>query len=410
MKLSEINKILSGQINEDITFNKIRTSSKEIEKGDLFLAINKGHDYINEAIKNGAVAIICEKYLDIPSIKVDDSILALGQIAHYIRSLYNIPLIAITGSVGKTTTKELIYLVLSKKYKVLKSNKNQNNHIGLPLTLLNLDETYDIVVTELGMNHFNEISYLSKICNPNYAIITNIGTAHIGNLGSKKNILKAKLEILDGMNEKKLIINNEDKYLKKIKNTIKVDTKSLNIKNIKYGFIQKFDIENVHFVFNSFKHLLNDVYIAIKVGLLFNIDLSLISEAISEYQTMDGRLNIINKEYKIIDDSYNSSYEALIGGLDILKNESNKKFIILGDMLELGKYSIKYHKKINKYLNKVKNKEVLLIGNYTKFIKGIHFDSIDDIIGYLKSNIKENDIVYIKGSRKFNLDKIKTRI
>lgn len=410
MKLSEINKILSGRINEDITFNKIRTSSKEIEKGDLFLAINKGHDYINEAIKNGAVAIICEKYLDIPSIKVDDSILALGQIAHYIRSLYNIPLIAITGSVGKTTTKELIYLVLSKKYKVLKSNKNQNNHIGLPLTLLNLDETYDIVITELGMNHFNEISYLSKICNPNYAIITNIGTAHIGNLGSKKNILKAKLEILDGMNEKKLIINNEDKYLKKIKNTIKVDTKSLNIKNIKYGFIQEFDIEDVHFVFNSFKHLLNDVYIAIKVGLLFNIDLSLISEAISEYQTMDGRLNIINKEYKIIDDSYNSSYEALIGGLDILKNESNKKFIILGDMLELGKYSIKYHKKINKYLNKVKNKEVLLIGNYTRLIKGIHFDSIDEIIEYLKSNLKENNIVYIKGSRKFNLDKIKTRI
>ena len=410
MKLSEINKILNGKINKDITFNKIRTSSKEIEKGDLFLAINKGHDYINEAIKNGATAIISEKYLDIPSIKVDDSILALGQIAHYIRNLYNIPLIAITGSVGKTTTKELIYLVLSKKYKVLKSNKNQNNHIGLPLTLLNLDETYDIVVTELGMNHFNEISYLSKICNPDYAIITNIGTAHIGNLGSKKNILKAKLEILDGMNEKKLIINNEDKYLKKIKNTIKVDTKSLNIKNIKFGFIQEFDIEDVHFVFNSFKHLLDDVYIAIKVGLLFNIDLNLISEAISEYQTMDGRLNIINKEYKIIDDSYNSSYEALIGGLDILKNESNKKFIILGDMLELGKYSIKYHKKINKHLNKIKNKEVLLIGNYTKLIKGIHFDSIDEIIGYLKNNIKENNIIYIKGSRKFNLDKIKTRI
>ena len=410
MKLSEINKILSGQINEDITFNKIRTSSKEIEKGDLFLAINKGHDYIDEAIKNGATAVISEKYLDTPSIKVDDSILALGQIAHYIRSLYNIPLIAITGSVGKTTTKELIYLVLSKKYKVLKSNKNQNNHIGLPLTLLNLDETYDIVVTELGMNHFNEISYLSKICNPNYAIITNIGTAHIGNLGSKKNILKAKLEILDGMNEKVLIVNNEDKYLKKIKNTIKVDTKSLNIKNIKCGFIQEFDIENVHFVFNSFKHLLNDVYIAIKVGLLFNIDLNLISEAISEYQTMDGRLNIINKEYKIIDDSYNSSYEALIGGLDILKNESNEKFIILGDMLELGKYSIKYHKKINKYLKKIKNKEVLLIGNYTKLIKGIHFENIEEIIEYLKDNLKRNDIIYIKGSRKFNLDKIKTRI
>ena len=341
MKLSEINKILKGEIYEDIIFNKIKTNSKEIEQGDLFLAINKGHDYIDEAIKNGAVAVISEKELNIPSIKVEDSIIALGEIAHYIRNLYDIPLIAITGSIGKTTTKELIYLVLSKKFKVLKSNKNQNNHIGLPLTLLNLDESYEIIVTELGMNHFNEISYLSKICNPNYAIITNIGTAHIGNLGSKKNILKAKLEILDGMNEKKLIINNKDKYLKKIKNTIKVDTKTLKIKNMKYGVIQEFDIDNVHFIFNSFKHLLSDVYIAIKVGLLFDIDLNLISEAIGEYQNIDGRLNIINKDYKIIDDSYNSSYESLIGGLKILQNDNNKKFIILGDMLELGKYSSK---------------------------------------------------------------------
>ena len=410
MKLSEINKILKGEIYEDIIFNKVKTNSKEIEQGDLFLAINKGHDYIDEAIKNGAVAVISEKELNIPSIKVEDSIIALGEIAHYIRNLYDIPLIAITGSIGKTTTKELIYLVLSKKFKVLKSNKNQNNHIGLPLTLLNLDESYEIIVTELGMNHFNEISYLSKICNPNYAIITNIGTAHIGNLGSKKNILKAKLEILDGMNEKKLIINNKDKYLKKIKNTIKVDSKNLKIKNMKYGVIQEFDIDNVHFIFNSFKHLLSDVYIAIKVGLLFGIDLNLISEAIGEYQNIDGRLNIINKGYKIIDDSYNSSYESLIGGLKILQNDNNKKFIILGDMLELGKYSSKYHKKINKHLNKIKNKEVFLIGNYTKLIKGIHFDNIEEITKYLKNNLKKNNIVYIKGSRKFNLDKIKTRI
>ena len=410
MKLSEINKILNGEMCEDVTFNKIKTNSKEINNGDLFLAINNGHNYIEEAINNGAIAIISEKNLNVPSIKVKDSIIALGQIAHYIRNLYDIPLIAITGSVGKTTTKELIYLVLSKKYKVLKSNKNQNNHIGLPLTLLNLDDTYDVIITELGMNHFKEISYLSKICNPNYAIITNIGTAHIGNLGSKKNILKAKLEILDGMNEKKLIINNEDNYLKKIKNTIKVDKKNLKIENIKYGFIQEFDIDNVHFIFNSFKHLLNDVYIAIKVGLLFDIDLKLISEAINEYQNIDGRLSIINKDYKIIDDSYNSSFESLIGGLNVLQNEENKKFIILGDMLELGKYSIKYHKKINKYLKKIKNKEILLIGNYTRLIKGVHFDNIEEIIKYLKNNLKENNIVYIKGSRKFNLDKIKTRI
>lgn len=404
MKLSEINNILKGKINKDASFNKIKMNSKDITNNDVFLAINKGHNYIDEAINNGAVGIISEYDLDYPSIKVDNSILALGKIANYIRNLYDIPLIAITGSVGKTTTKELIYNVLSKKYKVLKSEKNKNNNIGCPLTLLNLDETYDIIVLEFGMNHFNEISYLSKICNPDYAVITNIGTAHIGNLGSKKNILKAKLEILDGMSNKNIIVNNKDRYLKRIKNTIKVDEKRLNVI---YKNENEFIIDNVIFNY-KYKHILPDIFIAIKVGLLFDINLKLISEAISEFEPIDGRLNIINREYKIIDDSYNSSYESLIEGLKSLDN--NFKYIVLADMLELGKFSIKYHKKVNKYLKKIKNKKVLLIGNYTKYIDGIHFENLDELILFLKSNIKKCDTIYIKGSRKFNLDIIKTRI
>ena len=404
MKLSEINNILKGKINKDVSFNKIKMNSKDITTNDVFLAINKGHNYIDEAINNGAVGIISEYDLDYPSIKVDNSILALGKIANYIRNLYDIPLIAITGSVGKTTTKELIYSVLSKKYKVLKSEKNKNNNIGCPLTLLNLDETYDIIVLEFGMNHFNEISYLSKICNPDYAIITNIGTAHIGNLGSKKNILKAKLEILDGMSNKNIIVNNKDRYLKKIRNAIKVDEKRLNVI---YKNENEFIIDNVIFNY-KYKHILPDIFIAIKVGLLFDINLKLISEAISKFEPIDGRLNIINREYKIIDDSYNSSYESLIEGLKSLDN--NFKYIVLADMLELGKFSIKYHKKVNKYLKKIKNKKVLLIGNYTKYIDGIHFENLDELILFLKSNINKGDTIYIKGSRKFNLDIIKTRI
>lgn len=410
MYLSEINKVVYGIIYNDVYINKIKTNSKEIEKGDLFLAINKGHDYINEAINNGAVAIISEIDVDnIPYIKVNSSIAALGKIANYIRNKYSIPLIAVTGSVGKTTTKELISLVLSKKYKVLKSLKNNNNHIGLPLTLLNLDDSYDIIVAELGMNHQGEIDYLSKICNPNYAVITNIGSAHIGNLGSKKNILKAKLEILNGMKDGYLIINNDDKYLKKIKykNIIKVDKSSLNIKNLNYQDNIEFDINNIHFKINTYKHLLIDALIAIKIGILFDIDLNLINEAILEYQNSEGRLNIIKNKYTIIDDSYNSSFESLVGGLEILKNKEDFKFIVLGDMLELGKYSNKYHKKINKYLKKINNKQVLLIGKYTKVIKGKHFNDIDKLSDYLKQNIKYNDIIYIKGSHAMNLDKIK---
>ena len=408
MHLSEINKVVDGIIYNDVYINKIKTNSKEIEKGDLFLAINKGHDYINEAIDNGAVAIISEIDVDnIPYIKVNSSIAALGKIANYIRNKYSIPLIAITGSVGKTTTKELISLVLSKKYKVLKSLKNNNNHIGLPLTLLNLDDSYDIIVAELGMNHQGEIDYLSKICNPNYAVITNIGSAHIGNLGSKKNILKAKLEILNSMKDGYLIINNEDKYLKKVKykNIIKVDKSSLNIKNYQDNI--EFDINNIHFKINTYKHLLIDFLIAIKIGMIFNVDLNLISEALVEYQNSEGRLNIIKSKYTIIDDSYNSSFESLIGGLEILKDENKFKYIVIGDMLELGKYSYKYHKKINKYLKKINNKQVLLIGKYTKVIKGKHFNNIEDIINYLKENINIDDIIYLKGSRMMHLDKIK---
>ena len=411
MYLKDIFKLIGGNLYSDVKVNKIKTNSKEISEGDLFIAINSGHDYIIDAINNGASAIISEKDFnyDIPKIIVNSTIESLGKIAKYIRSSYNIPLIAITGSVGKTTTKELIYSILSEKYKVLKSLKNQNNHIGLPLTLFNLDSTYDVIVVELGMNHFNEISYLSQICKPDYAIITNIGSAHIGNLGSKKNILKAKLEILDGLNNRYLIVNKNDKYLKKLKypNIIKVNDKTLKVKNLNIGKNVTFDIDDVHFIFNSYSHLLDNVFIAIKIGLMFDIDLKTISEVIKKYQNIEGRLNIIKNKYTIIDDSYNSSFESLIGGLKQLENKDEFKIIVLGDMLELGKYSNKYHKKINKYLKKINNKQVLLIGKYTKVIKGKHFNDIDKLSDYLKQNIKYNDIIYIKGSHAMNLDKIK---
>lgn len=411
MYLSELNKVVNGNIDGDTEIKKIKTNSKEIEIGDLFLAINKGVDYIEDAINNGAVAIISEIDIDypIPKIKVCSAVESLGQIAKYIRQLYQKPVIAITGSVGKTTTKELVSLVLKEKYKVLKSEKNNNNHIGLPITLLKLDQDYDVVVAELGMNHLNEISYLSNICQPDYAIITNIGSAHIGNLGSKKNILKAKLEILDGMDNGYLLVNNYDKYLKKVKYSkkIKVDAKSLNVKNIKYGNQIEFDIDHTHFIFKSYKHLLSNVFIAIKIGILFNIDLSLISKAIASYQNIEGRCNLIKTKWTIIDDSYNSSFESLVGGLECLKDKKENKIIILGDMLELGKYSSKYHKKINGHLKKIKNKEVLLIGEYTKLIKGKHFASVDEINDYLIAHAKDNSLIYIKGSHAMNLDKIK---
>lgn len=421
MKLKTILKITGGHIINGVSENqkirKIQIDSRKIKKNDLFIAINgnnlDGHDYIKDAIKAGANAIICEKDISIdtivPIIKVDSTIKTLGSLALANRIKHkNIPLIAITGSCGKTTTKELISLILSKKYKVLKNEGSLNNHLGLPMTLLELNDKYDVVVLEMGMNHSKEISYLSNIALPNYGIITNIGTSHIGNLKSKKNILKAKMEILDGMNNGTLIVNNEDKYLKKIKfkNIIKVNNDAYDIK---YNFSNttfKLNIDNQEYIFNfniPGSHIIMDVLIAIKIGILFNVDCKDIISSINEYKAINGRLNIIKKEdLTIIDDAYNSSYESLMGSLNLL-NSNDYNIVVLGDILELGDKSYKIHKKINKKIKKLPINHLLLIGNYTKVIKGNHFDNLDDLLNYLYKIIKDNSVILIKGSAKMNL-------
>ena len=181
--------------NRNKKINKIEFDSRNIQKNDIFIAIKgnnyDGNDFIAEAIKKGAIYCITDKDINNKKcIKVLDIKKLIFDLTNYIRCKYNIPLIAITGSNGKTTTKELIYQILKSKYNILKSEGNNNNIYGVSKTLFNLDEKYDLILLELGSNHSGEISYLSKMCNPTYSIITNIGTSHIGNFKSRKNIVK----------------------------------------------------------------------------------------------------------------------------------------------------------------------------------------------------------------------------
>ncbi|HHW68812.1 MAG TPA: UDP-N-acetylmuramoyl-tripeptide--D-alanyl-D-alanine ligase [Tenericutes bacterium] len=429
--------IINGEYNSEFKINKIKIDSRKIKNGDLFIAIKgkfkDGHNYINEAIEKGAAVVIVEEdisFVNTITIKVNDTKKALLALATLIRNKnINIPLIAITGSVGKTTTKELMYEILSSSYNVLKNEGNLNNHLGLPMTLLGYNNE-DVIITEIGMNHTGEVNNLSNCCKPDISIITNIGSSHIGNLGSKKNILKAKLEIIEGMNEGVLILNGDDRLLKKINyiNTNHIDVLKIGTKgeldfkayNIKTYFDKtKFEIDyagnKYEFMFNiGGKHLLNNVLIAIYIGLLFDIDIQKIKEVVNNFKPVKSRMNIILKNNNlIIDDCYNSSYESLKGVLKQIQLNKKHKILIIGDILELGKFSKKIHKKIGKILKRIKDKEVYLIGDNISCIKSKkynHFNNVDDFIKY-SENIKfENSLILLKASRSIGLDKVKEHL
>ena len=222
----DIIKLCHGEVigNKEITLDNFIIDSRKIEKDDVYVAIvgenNDGNKYTESALEKGAKAVIISnpKYIDINKyqdktiIIVTDTLKCLQELARYKRSLYQGKVIAITGSVGKTSTKDMVSALLQSKYKVHKTQGNMNNHLGLPLTILSLKDE-DILVVEMGMNHFGEISTLTNIAKPNIAIITNIGTAHIGNLGSRENILKAKLEILEGLDKVGVLVINNDNDL-----------------------------------------------------------------------------------------------------------------------------------------------------------------------------------------------------
>ncbi len=375
--------------------NKFCFNSKDVKENDAFIAINSGYKYIDEAVANGCILVIIPDDIyyqnnQVLILKTHDIFSLLDNIAKFILKSKKVIKIAITGSNGKTTTKELISSVLKTKYSVLKSSGNKNNYLGLLETIFKLDQE-DFLVMELGMNHLGEISKLSSILKPDICIITNIGSAHIGNLKSKKNIFKAKMEILDGNSKALLFVNGDDKLLKK--------TKSIKITSKMYSYKP------------CFKHLKMDYYLAMGVLKFLNFDEKEIIDVFNNYDMSSQRMNIIYKGSTIIiDDTYNASFESVVGGLSYLNEYKQDKIVILGDVLESGKYAKKIHKKINKYLAKFKNIMIYHVGNYTKYIRGLHFDNKQDLINYLKNVDIKNKVIYLKGSRKMELEIIRDNL
>lgn len=411
--------------------NKVKIDSRKVIKNDLFVCVkginDDGHKYI-DSIKNIASAIIIDRNVNInniyiPVIMVNNTIDALAKIASHIRKMYDIPLIAITGSVGKTTTKELISYILESKYKVLKTIGNYNNHIGLPMTLMNLNDTYDLIVTEMGMNHLGEIEKLSMIAKPNTCIITNIGTSHIGNLKNRDNIFKAKMEIVKGMNNGDLLVNSNDDYLNKL-----YDTKNYHVIKCGYNDVDelyaydikcmsdktlfKININNNEYqvVFNiPGRHLIPDVLLAITCSIKYNIDIETIINRVSSFKGTDNRMEIMNifNNNILISDTYNSSYESLSGALDVIDTYQKNKLIILGDILEIGDYKNDIYKKIEVKLQNIKNKTLFLVGTDIINITGDYkFKNVNELLDYIKTLNVNDCVILIKGSNKVNLNLI----
>ena len=409
-----------------------------LQNGDVYVGIEgenfDGNTLYKQAIENGAKVCILqgievdEEYIknkEVSIILVDDTIKAIGKIANFKRNLYgkNFPVIAVTGSVGKTSTKDIIASVVSEKYKVLKTEGNMNNHIGLPFTILKLKDEEALVV-EMGMNHFREIDYLTNIAEPNIAVITNIGTSHIGNLGSRENILKAKLEILNSKNIKNVVINNDNDLLHKWyeENKNKYEIHTYGIENSSESIAKEISLMEQSSKFTAItydekyeitvpvggEHFVYNALCALTVGRVLGLSKKEIENGIKKFELTKKRMEIskIKDNVTIINDSYNASFDSMKAALKYLKDiEGERKIAVLGDMLELGSYAEDLHRKVGEEFNKNNIDVLVTVGELSKNINNVvntkenyHFENNKKAEVFLNKELKQGDVALFKAS------------
>jgi len=410
-------------IGADCTIRHITTDSRTITEGCLFVALRgerfDGHSFIEQAWKNGACSVLSEQMYTPPEgksiIMVNDTKAALLKLAGSYRKMFDIPFVNVTGSVGKTTTKDIIADVLSRKYSTLKTGGNYNNEIGVPITLFALDNTYETAVVEIGMNHFGEIDRLAKACTPDIGVITNVGVSHIENLGSRDGILRAKCEMLPHIKSGGFaVLNGDDEMLKKLHGNEKKYGVPSGVNIIWYGIGANNGIwaDNIvshglngtectiHTPIGAIKvyipvageHMVYNALAAAVVGFLRGLDSHMIKEGIENFTPSGKRMEIIELENgaKIIDDSYNANPVSMKAAIDVLASCEGTKTAIVGDMGELGEHGAEMHAEIGRYLAKKNINAVVGIGELSEIIcreaeiHGItfvrHFDNVQELL------------------------------
>ena len=445
LTISEVVRATQGILlrgNPAATIKNVSIDSRTVKPGNLFIAIRgerfDGHDFIHQAVEKSAGAIVVsEKNTrpknNIPVICVKDTPKALGQIARFYRDKFSIPVIAVTGSTGKTTAKEMIAAVLKSRYRIIKNIATQNNQIGVPLTLLKLNHTHGAAVVELGTNHFGEMEWLTYIANPTVAVLTNIGESHLEFLKSPAGVFREKSALITHMQKPGYVVfNNDDSYLWKIKakkiarylSTFGIESVSdyqADSIELKSNSRLRFRI-NKKYIFNLKTPAWHNVYnalAAVSCGRLLKISYGQAKKAIGQFRFPKGRQELIKRgPYWIIDDTYNSnplSFRSAIRTLSILKGQG-RKVLLCGDMLELGKNSERLHRSIGELISHSPLDCVVTVGRFSKIISLTiqekknritvsHYDSLNPASRWLKNYLKPKDILLIKGSRRMQMEK-----
>lgn len=412
-------------IREQLNLDKIENiimDSRKVQKGDLFFAINNGNKYINEVLEKGASIVVADNYLgdDKRVFKVLNTVEFMQKFAKEYREALGLKVIAITGSNGKTTTKDMIYSVLSRKYITKKTEGNYNNHIGLPFTILQLKEKDEIVVLEMGMSGFGEIDLLSSIAKPDIGVITNIGDSHLEFLKTRENVFKAKTELLNYVSSENTYIIGDDQYLKNVVGNKIGFSRENNF--VIEDFIDSndgmsFKVENSEYTLNlNGKHNALNAGIAIAIGKRFDLTSEEIKEGLKNLHLTPMRFQKIEKENLIyINDAYNASpisMEYSLNTFDKLYNNM-KKIVVLGDMLELGEKEIEFHREIIEKALSIKCDKIYLYGERMKKAYDLLekndkircFNDKEDIVKLIANEI-EKIAVLLKGSRGMKLEEI----
>ncbi len=424
----------------DIEVSDVVIDSRSITPGCLFFAIKgenfDGHSFVRTALNTGAAAAVCSEPMrgaDSSVIMVDDTRKALIRLASHVRSLYDIPVVGLTGSVGKTTTKDMVSAVLSTKYKTLATAGNLNNDIGVPRMCLRLDSSYEAAVFEMGMSDFGEIDRLTKIVKPTIGLITNIGVSHIEKLGSREGILKAKLEILNGMNgDAPLVINGDDDMLITVTESLKhgvvtygidnpnVDCRAANVveneNGISFELTYKGVTNNISLPVIG-RHNVYNACAAYVCGILAGVEPCQAVEGLKSYVPDERRQKIVRKgEYTFIEDCYNASPDSIKASLSVLEHLpcEGRRIAVLGDMLELGDYARRAHHECG--VAAAERKVDVLFGygtNAIYYIEGAGegvvsrlYDDQQALAEELADMLRKGDAVLFKGSRGMKLENV----